>query len=186
MGDSSIVIGDTGVLVPPQDEKALIAGIESLVESTTQKQVSSFQQILAEVAGYQAAYIQAEQAITDAVVVEVEKRESAISRLIQVAGEYAKQAIFTLPGVIGAPEAESPLPFFAEGSYATGTPFVPRTGLYQLHQGEAVIPANQNTTHNSQAYTINYYGAQGRSRVHDDLNMRQLFNGMQAKAGISY
>ena len=28
--------------------------------------------------------------------------------------------------------------------YATGTDYVPKTGLYQLHQGEAVIPAEQN------------------------------------------
>jgi hypothetical protein len=28
--------------------------------------------------------------------------------------------------------------------YASGTSYVPRTGLYQLHQGEAVIPANKN------------------------------------------
>ena len=30
------------------------------------------------------------------------------------------------------------------GSYATGTDYVPRTGLYQLHKGEAVTPASQN------------------------------------------
>jgi hypothetical protein len=30
-------------------------------------------------------------------------------------------------------------------SYADGTNYVPQTGLYQLHEGEAVIPANQNT-----------------------------------------
>jgi len=31
VGDSAIVIGDTGVVVPPQDEEALAAGIESLL-----------------------------------------------------------------------------------------------------------------------------------------------------------
>lgn len=30
------------------------------------------------------------------------------------------------------------------GSFAVGTPYVPRTGAYTLHQGEAVIPAGQN------------------------------------------
>ena len=30
------------------------------------------------------------------------------------------------------------------GSYAKGTDYVPKTGLYELHQGEAVIPANIN------------------------------------------
>jgi hypothetical protein len=33
-----------------------------------------------------------------------------------------------------------------QDSYATGTPYVPRTGIYQLHQGEAVIPAAENRT----------------------------------------
>jgi tape measure domain-containing protein len=35
-------------------------------------------------------------------------------------------------------------PASAETSYAIGTDYVPRTGLYQLHQGEAVIPAKYN------------------------------------------
>ena len=33
----------------------------------------------------------------------------------------------------------------ALGAYATGTSYVPETGLYVLHQGEAVIPAAQNS-----------------------------------------
>jgi lambda family phage tail tape measure protein len=32
------------------------------------------------------------------------------------------------------------------GSFATGTDYVPQTGLYRLHQGEAVVPAAQNTS----------------------------------------
>jgi hypothetical protein len=35
-------------------------------------------------------------------------------------------------------------PASGEASYAIGTEYVPRTGLYQLHQGEAVIPAKYN------------------------------------------
>lgn len=30
------------------------------------------------------------------------------------------------------------------GSYQHGTPYVPKTGLYQLHEGEAVVPAGHN------------------------------------------
>jgi hypothetical protein len=37
-------------------------------------------------------------------------------------------------------------------SYASGTDYVPRTGNYQLHQGEAVIPAAQNN--NSRSMSI--------------------------------
>ena len=39
------------------------------------------------------------------------------------------------------------------GSFQTGTPYVPKTGLYQLHQGEAVIPKNQNTYNNSNSFS---------------------------------
>jgi hypothetical protein len=31
-----------------------------------------------------------------------------------------------------------------DGSFATGTNYVPHTGLYTLHQGEAVVPKEQN------------------------------------------
>ena len=43
-----------------------------------------------------------------------------------------------------------------EGSLATGTPYIPRTGLYQLHQGEAVIPASQNTGAGARPITISF------------------------------
>jgi len=39
------------------------------------------------------------------------------------------------------------------GSYASGTDYVPQTGLYQLHRGEKVVPANENI--NSGNVTIN-------------------------------
>lgn len=38
------------------------------------------------------------------------------------------------------------------GSFATGTPYVPQTGMAQVHQGEAIIPANQNPVNNVQGY----------------------------------
>jgi len=31
------------------------------------------------------------------------------------------------------------------GSLKTGTPYVPKTGMYQLHEGEAVVPKEKNT-----------------------------------------
>lgn len=39
-----------------------------------------------------------------------------------------------------------------QGSYASGTDYVPQTGLYQLHQGEAVVPAAQNPNNWGVAY----------------------------------
>ena len=39
------------------------------------------------------------------------------------------------------------------GSYASGTDYVPQTGLYQLHRGEKVVPANENI--NNGNVTIN-------------------------------
>ena len=38
-----------------------------------------------------------------------------------------------------------------QGSYASGTDYVPRTGIYQLHEGEKVIPKAQN---NGNVYNI--------------------------------
>lgn len=36
-------------------------------------------------------------------------------------------------------------------TFASGTPYVPRTGLYQLHQGERVVPASENKPNQSSA-----------------------------------
>lgn len=36
-------------------------------------------------------------------------------------------------------------------SFKKGTPYVPRTGFYQLHEGEAVIPKEKNTMNSSEA-----------------------------------
>ncbi|MHA1971378.1 MAG: phage tail tape measure protein, partial [Candidatus Hodarchaeales archaeon] len=47
------------------------------------------------------------------------------------------------PGVMG-PIAPSALIPYGYRGYQTGTPFVPETGLYMLHRGEAVIPAGRN------------------------------------------
>lgn len=44
---------------------------------------------------------------------------------------------------------------FGQG-FQTGTPYVPQTGLYQLHRGEAVIPASQNNYNNKSSQQITY------------------------------
>ena len=52
------------------------------------------------------------------------------------------------PGPQGAqtqqPSMVEPVSSIPLASFQTGTPYVPQTGTYQLHQGEAVVPANQN------------------------------------------
>lgn len=47
---------------------------------------------------------------------------------------------------IDVTEAMKPL-----GSFKTGTPYVPKTGVYKLHEGEAVVPKEKNTMNASDA-----------------------------------
>jgi len=44
---------------------------------------------------------------------------------------------------------------FTVPSYAVGTPYVPKTELAMVHQGERITPANQNTTNNKSTSTLN-------------------------------
>ena len=43
-----------------------------------------------------------------------------------------------------------------EDSLAIGTPYVPKTGIYKLHKGEAVIPAKENTSNGSRSMQVTY------------------------------
>lgn len=74
-----------------------------------------------------------------------------------------------------------------EGSYATGTDFVPETGLYRLHRGEAVIPADQNNggTGGNMSISVNVSGVSvynnyDITKLADDL-ARQLNVKMREK-----
>lgn len=51
-----------------------------------------------------------------------------------------------------------PVPKFDIQWYAKGTPFVPETGLYGLHKGEAVIPASQNKVAGAGGIVVNING----------------------------
>lgn len=50
---------------------------------------------------------------------------------------------------------------FPLGAYATGTDYVPRTGVYQLHQGEAVVPAAENRGGGRSIQVTNHFIVQG-------------------------
>ncbi len=75
----------------------------------------------------------------------VEWATTAISKLKEFFGLESKKSGASSSGALG--------------SYATGTDYVPKTGLYKLHEGEAVVPASQNTgvsssiTNNSSSWT---------------------------------
>lgn len=68
------------------------------------------------------------------------------------------------------------------GEYATGTDYVPRTGMYKLHQGEAVIPANQNNQTNNFNPTIIVQGNNGSSIAKDiDKELAQMWKYNRSK-----
>lgn len=62
-------------------------------------------------------------------------------------------------------------------SYQSGTNYVPKTGLYKLHQGEAVIPANQNTYNNSFSPTVNL-SVQGGNATDIAYEIEKTLNNM--------
>ncbi|RJQ44445.1 MAG: hypothetical protein C4538_10525 [Nitrospiraceae bacterium] len=69
---------------------------------------------------------------------------------------------------------------------ATGTSYVPKTGPYILHQGEAVIPANQNMFNNrtSQVNNFNFYGSpQENAKEVEKILIRRSQYGRSRLAG---
>ena len=52
---------------------------------------------------------------------------------------------------IEAATPTTPAPVY--GYHQLGTPYIPKTGLYGLHKGEAVIPASQNTYNQQKSYS---------------------------------
>ena len=89
---------------------------------------------------------------------------STMNRLIQEAINGLKYYEDALAMV----STGSPIGSSSFGSYQTGTDYVPKTGLYMLHKGEAVIPANQNTTNNNNTFSPNItINASGNSNAQD-------------------
>ncbi|MHA1304735.1 MAG: phage tail tape measure protein [Candidatus Heimdallarchaeaceae archaeon] len=61
-------------------------------------------------------------------------------------------------------------------AYASGTPYVPKTGLALLHKGEAVIPANQNTYNTfSPSISMTVQGGGDANRIAQEVE-KVLYN----------
>lgn len=59
-------------------------------------------------------------------------------------------------------------------SYATGTDRVPYTGLFKLHEGEAVIPKNRNTGGGDIVFTgdVHFHGVQNMEQMKKEIQRR--------------
>ena len=75
---------------------------------------------------------------------------AAIIRSMSLLGDKTISISTVMHSIGGSPEAAVPAQTAAASgssapiaSYATGTPYVPRTGFYRLHQGEIVIPEEE-------------------------------------------
>ncbi len=103
---------------------------------------------------------------------QLQQATSTMNRMIQEAMDglkYYEQALQTVGADSGGASVS--------GFYQHGTPYVPKTGLYQLHQGEAVIPANQNTYNNSFSPTVNL-SVQGGNATDIAYEVERTLNNM--------
>lgn len=66
--------------------------------------------------------------------------------------------------------------------YAMGTNFVPATGLYQLHQGEQVIPAGETTSNRNTTINVNFNGTGAPATRQEAENVAyQVVAGIRAR-----
>ncbi|MCH8325778.1 MAG: hypothetical protein IIB83_04335 [Bacteroidetes bacterium] len=88
----------------------------------------------------------------------IEKIKSImVTVLAVVAGAALGGAMFGPLGVVGGGLIGGGLAelFKMLGNRAAGDTYIPKTGLYMLHRGEAVIPASQNRSLNQYSKPIN-------------------------------
>jgi hypothetical protein len=60
------------------------------------------------------------------------------------------------------------------GSYAKGTPSVPKTGVYKIHEGEAVVPKDKKSSHYTPAERAHFHRAMShlhQGGLHDHFGM---------------
>jgi TP901 family phage tail tape measure protein len=103
--------------------------------------------------------IAAEQRAADAAVDNVERVTSAHKTGMTIRGRIEGDITYGLgaanpAGIIGAARSKGKKMQIATG-FQEGIESVPSTGFYQLHQGEKVIPADQNRPGGGNDYTIN-------------------------------
>jgi hypothetical protein len=91
--------------------------------------------------------------VIDNIAAQLERlHDKTINITAQYSGGQGATSLPTMP-------SESNPDFSYLDSFAIGTDYVPRTGIYKLHQGEAVIPAAQNN------------GGNGGSTFNGDINI---------------
>lgn len=74
----------------------------------------------------------------------VQKAIDLINKFLQKKADADKASTGTVSGQRVAAYTSGSRYAVAAGSYAVGTDYVPQTGLYQLHRGEAVLTAEEN------------------------------------------
>lgn len=180
-------VGDTTFLFFKgflKDAKTLVetakAEIEVLIEDTGNQQVSSFSSMIDEIDRYKSAYITAEEAITDVVVIEVEKRFNILQRFVEDAGKLRREA-----GAFGLPiSGITPVTPVAEESFARGIDRVPHDMIARIHKDERIIPASQNrqntTNADNRKYEIHLHdsNARGGIGVEDEFALEQMLRNL--------
>lgn len=118
-----------------------IVGIEKLLTTEIENQASFLATITGEILSYKETRFAVEEAITEKVVIETERQEKILKRFVQ----RAKGMLFELGLPVSAfATVTAGITPVAE-SFAGGVDFVPRDMMANIHQGERIVPANENT-----------------------------------------
>lgn len=162
-----------------------IESLRDVFDNSFQFQVDKFSSLKDQITSYQDVYITAEEEITEAVVIEVERREEILTRFfINAEGKLARlKEGFAGVGGTQITGSESPLPFFVEGNFAKGINRVPSDMIARIHKDEQIVSANQNpfnpnnTVNNNQQFIFNNNG-NGNNGVIEQFAAQRFFEQM--------
>lgn len=89
-------------------------------------------------------------------VVGLRSRAAELTNFLNTVGQSIGNLYRAISGNTSASGTRQPVYGYGtpRASYATGTPYVPSTGIYMLHQGEAIVPASQNRGRNGMTLVI--------------------------------